>query len=265
MPAKRLLLAPLGAVLLLLPPAGCHQVHEAKARQLTRSAAEAYFEEDFDKALEHSEIALRLGAREPELHRIRSSIYYFRGDLEAALRESDAALALLPGTPGADADGSGAAGEPDPAIRSRYLTDRSNLLLAQGRQREGREALEQAVALNPEDPGAQNNLAWFLATSPEAALRDGRAAVRHARQACELTEWKEAGAIDTLAAACAEAGDFDEAVARQREAIATFPRDEEPAGEAEGFEARLRAYEARQPYREDPVAEYRRRLASESK
>jgi len=63
-----------------------------------------------------------------------------------------------------------------------------------------------------------NTLAWLLATCPEDSVRDGKIAVETAKQACELAYWKDAGVIDTLAAAYAEAGEFDSAVAKQQEA-----------------------------------------------
>ncbi len=56
------------------------------------------------------------------------------------------------------------------------------------------------------DLTARNNLAWLLATSPSADLRDGERAVTLAQPLAVLYEsW---GYLDTLAAAQAEAGDF---------------------------------------------------------
>ena len=70
----------------------------------------------------------------------------------------------------------------------------------------------EAVRLNPGDGNACNNYAMILATCPEAKYRDGKKAVEAATRACELTEWKKADFLDTLAAAYAEAGDFNAAV-----------------------------------------------------
>ena len=49
-----------------------------------------------------------------------------------------------------------------------------------------------------------NDLAWLLATAPDARFRDGPRAVEHATRACELSGWRDAAALDTLAAAYAE-------------------------------------------------------------
>ena len=50
------------------------------------------------------------------------------------------------------------------------------------------------------------------ATCPEEKHRNGQQAVEYATKACELTAWKNAPYLGTLAAAYAEAGDFAKAV-----------------------------------------------------
>ena len=50
--------------------------------------------------------------------------------------------------------------------------------------------------------------AQIWATSPDVNVRNGKKAVESAANACELTAWKNADYLDTLAADYAEAGDF---------------------------------------------------------
>lgn len=65
----------------------------------------------------------------------------------------------------------------------------------------------------PLSPGESNIRAWNLATNPDPALRDGRRAVRLAEEACARTGNKNPAMLSTLAAAYAEAGRFDQAIA----------------------------------------------------
>jgi len=69
-----------------------------------------------------------------------------------------------------------------------------------------------ALSLRPDLPEVMNNLAWLLATTTDARSRDGGEAVKLAEGACEQTSWQKTFMIGTLAAAYAEAGDFDKAV-----------------------------------------------------
>ena len=96
-------------------------------------------------------------------------------------------------------------------------------------------------------PSAQNNLAWALATSTNANLRNGSLAVDFAEKAVSATRRADASFLDTLAAAHAETGDFAEAVAIQKEALALL---REP-GAKQDYTSRLRLYQANTPYREE--------------
>ena len=75
-----------------------------------------------------------------------------------------------------------------------------------------------ALQLQPAMPDALNNLAWILATNPQAEIHNGAEAVQLARRACALTRDSQPVLIGTLAAAYAEAGQFDEAVASAQKA-----------------------------------------------
>jgi tetratricopeptide (TPR) repeat protein len=75
------------------------------------------------------------------------------------------------------------------------------------------EHCRRALELNTNSIPALNDLAWLLATASNPQLRNGKEAVLLAERACQLTQYKEAYPIGTLAAAYAEAGRFDDAVA----------------------------------------------------
>jgi tetratricopeptide (TPR) repeat protein len=103
--------------------------------------------------------------------------------------------------------------------------------------------------LNPNLARALNNLAWVLAASPDAGLRNGAEAVRLAERACELTHHGEPLFIGTLAAAYAEAGRFPEAVitAEKAEHLATNTGLTAVAAENRQW---LELYRAGKPYHE---------------
>jgi tetratricopeptide (TPR) repeat protein len=104
-----------------------------------------------------------------------------------------------------------------------------------------------ALKLDPEDAEALNGRAEIRAKCPKAEYRDGKQAIRDARRACELADWRGPSFLETLAAAHAEAGDFAEAVRWQTKAL------ECPLHAAEnGKEARerLRGYKQRRPSRD---------------
>jgi uncharacterized protein len=116
----------------------------------------------------------------------------------------------------------------------------ANLQLRPPRSKERTEQalswLRAAAAQN--HPQGHNDLAWVLATSRYETLRDGATALAEARKA--TAQQRTATTLDTLAAALAETGDFEQAVATQREAIAALGSDE--GALTPQFQARLNDY-----------------------
>jgi tetratricopeptide (TPR) repeat protein len=94
---------------------------------------------------------------------------------------------------------------------------------------------------------ANDDLAWFLATCPDEHFRNGNEAVSAAKKACELSQWQSFGCYDTLAVAHAEAGDFDQAVKYEKQALndsLIAPKEKQER------EKRLALFEQRKPFRE---------------
>lgn len=73
------------------------------------------------------------------------------------------------------------------------------------------DAVKSDPSLSEEAAGLYNNLAWVLSTSPLDGVRDGKRALEYGLKASQLTEYKEAHILSTLAAAYAENRDFESA------------------------------------------------------
>jgi hypothetical protein len=102
--------------------------------------------------------------------------------------------------------------------------------------------------------GDRNNLAWFLATCPDATVRNGSEAVAMAESAVLMTGRRNADFLDTLAAAYAETGQFAEAVRTQKEAIALLSDGDKKVD----FMTRLKLFESKSAYHQ-PLGQTRYR------
>ena len=97
---------------------------------------------------------------------------------------------------------------------------------------------------------ALNNLAWLRATCPKDSFRDADEAVVNAKRVCDITKDREGMYLDTLAAAYAEAGRFDDAVKAQEKALTDKSFANRHGDEAQ---KRLKLYQGRKPFRAEPV------------
>ncbi len=127
----------------------------------------------------------------------------------------------------------------------RALAGRGDMYLNLGRQAEAIADYERSLKSQPRNHHVLNNLAWVLATSPDEKLRDGRRAIQLAAQACEITEYKLAYILSTLAAAHALTGDFDAAIKWSSKAVEIAQKDQD-----DQLRRELESYRAKKPWRE---------------
>jgi len=154
-----------------------------------------------DEAMAHFEQAINLQPDYAEAYYNRGNVLYAKGRIDEAMADFEKALQIQPN----DADAH---------------TGLGNAFLRKGAVKEAIAQYSQAVALAPEDPHSRSNLAWLLATSSDASIRDGAKAVELAQQAVSVSGGREPLFFRTLAAAYAETGRFSNAIAVIQQGVA---------------------------------------------
>lgn len=184
------------------------------------------------EAIEQFQKALEVEPDNAKVHYNLANIYFARGRWDEAIEHYQQALKQMPDS-----------------VHAHYQ-------LGLALERRGQVAaaiaqLQKVVKLDPLHVTAKNNLAWLLATSSEASLRDGRKAVELAQQAVQLSGGLSPQILDTLAASYAEAGRFPEAVETARRALDLSVAQNNKAL-AEVIQNQLKLFEAGTPYHEAP-------------
>jgi len=182
------------------------------------------------EAIKHFEMALLIDDTRASVHSSLGVALLDTGRVEESLRHLETAIALDP----KDAD-------------AHY--NLGNTLLQLGRASEAAAQYQRALEINPDDTETMNNLAWLLATSLDAMVRDGTKAVALAERAVLLTGNKEPRVVATLAAALAETARFQEA-AETAERAAQLARDQGNLALADSIRRQVELYRANLPVRD---------------
>jgi tetratricopeptide (TPR) repeat protein len=183
-----------------------------------------------DEAIECFTSALELDPKYPDAHNRMGTALLATGKPAAAVKCLNEALRTTPDEPAVyEKLGKAYAqlGEYEQAIRNWMKADE----------------------LRPNNAETLNNLAWLLATAGDISVEKTGKAIEFAQRACELTDNKEPAVLDTLAAAYAAAGRFDEAITTASRAV----KAAEAAGQedlAGGIQNRIKLYQAGQRYQQ---------------
>ena len=181
----------------------------------------------YDNAIEDYTAVLKINPKSREAYNNRGNAHRRKGNHALAIADYSEAIKLSP-------------------TRGMYYRNRGTVLQD---RRECAKALadyEEAVKIDAKDASALDSAAWIMSTTPDTKVRNGKRAVEWATKACELTQWKNATYIDTLAAAHAEDGDFAQAVRRQEEALA-YPEFDKTDGK--NARSRLKLYKSKKAVR----------------
>lgn len=207
------------------------------------------------KALAELSLAVQYLPRNTEALETRARLYYRRGEIEKH-RADRLAAARLEKKPADKTSDAKTCGESKSKLNS-GTTDWPLITLpgaksSQTKSTASKDASDKSKTMPAETPRSRANTfdlsARRCATSTDDRYLNGERAVEAATQACELTDWKVSDFIDTLAAAYAEAGDFDAAAKWQAKAIELGKAGSRLNAEAE---KRLELYRAHKPCRED--------------
>jgi tetratricopeptide (TPR) repeat protein len=174
--------------------------------------------------------ALEIKPDLPEAHADLATALAGRGQVAEAMAHFQRALEIMPGSGG-------------------FRYNFGVALFQQGKIADAVVQWREAVRLLPNQVVFLNQLAWVLATYPEASIRNGADAVVLAERAVQLSEGQEPAILGTLAAAYAETGRFSRAIQAAERAIAIASARGDTAL-ADVLRARIKLYQAGSPYHE---------------
>jgi tetratricopeptide (TPR) repeat protein len=183
-----------------------------------------------DEAVVDYDQAISALPEDAALLQARAYAYQRLGDFAHAAADINRAIQLAPRDPDA-------------------LTQRGNLSAEQGNFEQAQEDFRRAIASDSNWADAHRSLAWLYATCPDRRFRNAELALPSAHRAAQLASPDDYQVLDTLAAAYACGGQFDEAVKLQQKALVAAPRVFSTP-----LEERLKLYQRDQAFSSAPVA-----------
>src|SRR5215471_11392081 len=189
---------------------------------------------EVDEAILHSEKAVAMRPTDPDAQVSLANLLFQKGHIDEAIAHYQKAITARPNDFVARY-GLGHAFLEKGELNSAIQACRSALLLRpldadchttlaialeeKGNPAEAIQHYNKALELAPKSISTLTNLAWLMATSQDASLRNGLKAVELAKQADRLVGGTNALVSRTLAAAYAENGEFKNAITTARSAM----------------------------------------------
>jgi tetratricopeptide (TPR) repeat protein len=223
---------------------------------------------DYESAMGDFNRVLQLNPKSAKAYYNRGEVRYKLGDLAGAIADYGQCLTLNPN----DAAAYTSRAFAHAAVRDyrNAISDYSRAIQADPRNAEayahradafadigdfGRALTDYqaGVRADPKYSRAHQGLAWLRSTCPVPQFRNADFALESAEKAIELAGEESYLLLDTLAAAQANAGNFDAAKTTQAKALQLAPAGGALAEEIEALQQRLALYETGQPYRTAPV------------
>jgi tetratricopeptide (TPR) repeat protein len=204
--------------------------------ELNPRFANAYFnrgemfcqQRDFSAALRDYSSALKIERDDATALNSRGYAYFQLDKHREALRDFTEAVRLDPESAAA-------------------LTNRGDVFADLGYYAEALRDYHRSIGIDKNLSHTHRSIAWIVATCPDAQYRDPELALSAAQRAIELEGHDNSRNLDALAAAHAEAGNFDDAQRLVRQAIKVASPTEAPV-----YRNRLALYEAGRPFRDSP-------------
>jgi membrane associated rhomboid family serine protease/cytochrome c-type biogenesis protein CcmH/NrfG len=193
------------------------------------------------QALERFKQAAALQPHDARPHEALGSLYLAQNRTADAVREFEEVLKLSPDSPSAEIGLAVAYQRQGETAKANKLLSQvvgrmmstaegqlavADLLAGQQQYAQAIQHYQAALKLMPDFATAHNNLAWLLATCDDPKFRNPQEALAHARRAVELSNWKQAAYIDTLAEAFYVNQDYGQAVQAQTKALALEPNNQ---------------------------------------
>ncbi len=122
-------------------------------------------------------------------------------------------------------------------------------LIATGRYAEAKRVYQDGIEALPGQIELRFRLAWLLATSTNARVRDGNAALKIAEEGLK-SKADSVALLDAKAAALAELGRFDEAIEAANQALGLLGKSRNELSLRRAIGSRIRSYESGKPYRD---------------